>query len=468
MSLRQFLLVLRARWHTVLAIFLLAVGGALLIGLLSPKLYTATATVVIDNKADPVEGVAQAAQISSGYIATQVDIIDSERVAQRVVKILKLDKDPTSVEEWRSATGGHGDVTSWLADKLQKRLAVTPSRDSSVIEIGFTWTDPKNAALFANSFAQAYIDTNIELKVDPAKQYAKWFAEQSQALRADLEAKQKKLADFEAKTGIVNAQGRLDIENARLEELSSQLVAIQAQRQESQSRQKLIGSDIESLPEVLQSPLIASLKADLSRAQAKLQDIATTLGKNHPDYRTTAAEIASLKQRIREESANVVASLGSTTQVNLRREAEVRAALEAQKQRILEMNQNRDQAAVLQEDVVAAQRDLDAITQQVTKTTLESQSEHTNVALLTPALPPLYRSSPRYSINLLIGGLLGAILGMGSALLSELADRRIRDDSELPALLGVPQLGTIPHVKPEPRPRRSAPVVLRRVEPSTL
>jgi chain length determinant protein EpsF len=468
MSFRQFLLVLRARWPAVLAIFLLAVCGALAVGLLSPKLYTATATVVIDNKTDPVEGVAQAAQISSGYIATQVDIISSERVAQRVVKNLKLDADPASIEEWRSATGGRGDATSWIAEKLQKRLAVTPSRDSSVIEISFNWTDPRNAALFANAFAQAYIDTNIELKVDPAKQYAKWFAERSQQLRADLQAKQKKLTDFEAKTGIVNAADRLGIENARLEELSTQLVAIQAQRQDSQSRQKPVGSDVDSLPEVLQSPLIANLKADLSRAQAKLQDIATTLGKNHPDYQTTAAQIASLKQRIHEESATIAASLGETTQVNVRREAEVRAALEAQKQRILAMNQNRDDAAVLQGDVVAAQRDLDAITQQLTKTSLESQSEHTNVALLTPALEPLYRSSPRYSINLLIGALLGAILGIGFALLREISDRRIRDDSELPALLGVPQLGTIPEVRAEPRPRRNAPVVLSRVEPSTL
>jgi len=468
MSFHQFLQVLRARWRLATTVFVLSLVVAILIGLLSPKLYTATATVVIDNKADPLEGVAQQAQISSGYVATQVDIITSERVAQRVVKILKLDQDPLYLQEWRDA-GSRGDATSWLAQKLQKSLAVTPSRDSTVIEIAFTWTDPRSAAVYANAFAQAYIDTNIELKVDPAKQYARWFAERSRALRADLIAKQKRLADFEAKTGIVNAEGRLDIENRRLEELSSQLVAIQAQREDAQSRQKQVGADVESLPEVLQSPLIASLKADLARAEAKLQDIATTLGRNHPDYRTTAAQVASLKQRIREESANIAASLGSTAQINLRREAEVRAALEAQKNRILQMNANRDQAAVLEGDVVAAQRDLDNITQQLTRSSLESQSEHTNVALLTPALEPLYRSSPRYSINLLIGALLGGLLGMGSALLRELNDRRLRDEEEIRSLLGVPHLGTIPLVKPKLRTRRRAsPVVLTRVEPSAL
>lgn len=466
MTFRQFLLVLRARWRLALGVFFAAVMAALIIGLVSPKLYTADATVVVDTKADPVEGVAQVAQMSSGYIATQVDIITSQRVAQRVVRNLKLDKVPESVADWRDSTGGRGDMTAWLADKLQKTVAVTPSRDSSVIDISVTWTDPKNAAILANAFAQAYIDTNIELKVDPARQYATWFEERSKALRADLEAKQKKLSDFQTQTGIVATDGRLDIENARLSELSSQLVTIQALRQESQSRQRQTGVDNGSLPEVMQSPVIGSLKAQLAQEQAKLQDIATNLGKNHPDYQTTVAEIGSLKQRIAEESSSIAASLGSTTQINQRRENEIRAALEEQKKRILELTHNHDEASVLQNDVVTAQRNLDAVTQRLAQSSLESQSHQTNVALLTPAIEPLYRSSPRYSLNLLVGVLLGGILGIGFALLSEQSDRRVREASELTQLLGVPLLGTVPTVKPDVRTGRTAPVPLTRVEPS--
>jgi len=85
---------------------------------------------------------------------------------------------------------------------------------------------PKTAAILANAFAQAYIDTNIELKVDPAKQYATWFDERSRALRADLEAKQKRLSDIRPKRASLPPRRRLDIENARLAELSSQLLTI--------------------------------------------------------------------------------------------------------------------------------------------------------------------------------------------------------------------------------------------------
>jgi chain length determinant protein EpsF len=468
MSFRQFILVILARWKVAVGIFCGVLAAGLLITLFMTKLWTASATVVVDEKADPVAGVVYQAQLQSGYIATQVDIISSERVAERVVKILKLDQSPEFIQKWREATDGTTDLVVWLGRKLQKTLAVTPSRDSSVIEISVEWTDPKTAAVLANAFAQAYVDVTIQLKVDTAKHYAAYFNEQSQQLRADLQAAQKRLSDFQSATGIVATDGRLDIENARLAELSSQLVQIQALRQDSQSRQHQSSGDNSTLPEVLQSPLISSLKGDLSREEAKLQDIATTLGKNHPDYQTTAAEIASLRQRIGQESSRIAESLGNTTQVNLRRESDIRQALDAQKKRILELQHERDQAAVFQNDVATAQRNLDAVSQRLAQSSLESQTQQTNIALLTPAVEPEKRSSPRLLLNLAISLFLGCVFGASGAMAKEFSDRRVREDSDLSALGGIPMLVKIPRIKVEGRPNRSPSPMLGRVEPSAI
>jgi chain length determinant protein EpsF len=470
MSLRQFLLVLRARWKLALGVFTGVVLATVVISLLMPKMYTASATVVVDTKPDPLTVAAYSAQSSTAYIATQVDIISSERVADRVAKILKLDKSPEYISDWKDSTDGKGDITVWIGQMLQKAVVVTPSRDSSVIEISMTWSDPKTAAVIANAFAQAYIDTNIELKVDPAKQYATWFDERSRALRADLEAKQKRLSDYQAETGIVaSTDGRLDIENARLSELSTQLLTIQALRQDSQSRQRQAGGDSDSMSEVLQSPYIAGLKADLSKAEAKLQDIATNVGKNHPDYQNAAAEVASLRARLGAETARIMASFGSTTQVNLRRENEIRAALDAQKKRMLDLTHERDQVSVLQNDVATAQRNLDAVTQRLAQSSLESQTQQTNVYLLTTAVEPMKKSSPKYFLNLLVGVFLGGILGLSAALFRELKDRRIREDQDLSQALGVPLFAKIPSIKPDGRsPNRAAHRLQTRVEPTPI
>jgi len=87
----------------------------------------------------------------------------------------------------------------------------------------------------------------------------------------------------------------------------------------------------------------------------------------------------------------------------VRRENDLRLALEAQKTRVLEMKHQHDEAAVLSGDVAAAQRDLDAVSQRLALTNLESQAQQTNVVLLTAAAPPLDPSSPKLLVFLAAG-----------------------------------------------------------------
>ena len=475
MSFNQVLVILRARWSIVAGVFLAIVLLVLVGSLIWPRQYTATASVVIDMKTDPVSSAnaaAAAGQQLSSYVNTQADIIASERVALRVVKMLKLDQLPQSRERW--ASGPDDDISVVIANYLvEKKLNVAPTHDSAlhasnVIDIEVRWSDPKTAAALANAFAQAAIDTNIELKVEPAKQYATWFDQRSRALHADLEAKQKKLSDFQTANGIVATDEKLDVENARLAELSTELVNIQSLRQDSQSRQRQASGDNESLPEVLQSPVIQSLKAALAVAEAKRPDIAANLGKNHPDYQAVEAEIANLRDRIARESASIAASLGNTTQINVRRENDIRAALDAQKKRVLELKHQHDEASVLQSDVTSAQRDLDEVTQRLAQSNLESLTQQTNVVQLTTATPPLHPSSPKLTLNLALAIFLGGIFGVGTALAAELRNRRIREDADMTQLLGIPLLGRLrPAVFVSTEPRLPAPAS-RRLEPSVI
>jgi uncharacterized protein involved in exopolysaccharide biosynthesis len=241
------------------------------------------------------------------------------------------------------------------------------------------------------------------------------------------------------------------------------LVGIQSQRQDSQSRQRQAAGDNEYLPEVLQSPLIASLKDALTAADAKRTEVAGRLGKNHPDYKATEAEVVSLRARIAAETNKIVASLGSTTQVNLRRENDIRLALEAQKKRVMDLKHDHDEAAILQNDVVTGQRDLDAVSQRLALSNLESLAQQTNVVLLSTATPPLDPSSPKAMVLLAGGMFLGGVLGIGVVLLLEMRDKRLRDEGDLVALLGVPVLGRIGNARvgprdPEPAVRKFAPI----------
>ena len=444
MSFQQFLLILKARRWAVLSILLLTVATTVAVSLILPKQYSASTEVVIDVRSpDPIAGIVLPGLITPGYMATQVDIVQSDRVAGRVVKLLRLDQNPGVQQEWRDATEGRGTIQSWLIELLKKKLEVKPSRESNVISIGFTGTDPRFAAAVANAFAQAYLETTLELKVEPARQYAAWFGERSTTLRGGLEKAQARLSQYQREHGIVGADERLDVENARLAELSSQLVVVQAQATETASRQRQAKGGTENLPEVLQNPLVQGMKADVARQEAKLNELAGQLGKNHPQYQRTADELQTLHKKLDAEMKQVASGIGTSNRINQQREGELRSALAAQKAKVMSIKNQRDELAVLQREVENAQRAYDAVAQRLTQTSLESQTQQTNVVVLTPAVEPIEPSSPKLLLNSLLAVFLGTLLGVGCALLLETLSRRVRSAEDLAQALGLPVLGVL-------------------------
>src|SRR5690606_27502164 len=135
---------------------------------------------------------------------------------------------------------GKGSIRLYYSDRLRKKLEVKPSRESSLISIAFTGKDASFAATVANAFAQAYVDTNIEMKVEPAKQQRAWFAEQALASRQQLHEAQRRLNEYQQANKIVSADERLDVETARLQELSTQLTVATAETVDSGKRKQQV------------------------------------------------------------------------------------------------------------------------------------------------------------------------------------------------------------------------------------
>lgn len=442
MTIHQFLLILKARYKVALAVLAIVVLTALTISLILPKQYTASAAVVVDVKSpDLVSGVLMQGMMAPGYMATQVDIINSDRVATAVVKLLKMDASPVVQAQWRDATQGQGNITDWLANLLQRNLDVRPSRESNVININYTGTDPEFAAAVANAFAQAYIDVNLDLRVAPARQYATFFDEQTKSARDKLEKAQQALSDYQQKNGITSTDERLDFETAKLNETSSQLTSVQGQTTDSQSKRQTSKSD--TIAEVMQSPLINGLKADIARLEGKLNDSNVNLGKNHPQTIRAESELASLKAQLDTETKKITTSIDTAYQVSKQREAQLQSSLAAQKARVLVLNKQRDELNVLRRDIESAQRSFELVSQRASQTNIESQTTQTNISVLNSASAPTSSSKPKILINVLVSVFLGTFLGIGLALILELANRRVRSIDDLVEALELPVLGVI-------------------------
>jgi polysaccharide biosynthesis transport protein len=442
MSLTQFFSILKARWWVALTLFLVTVTTAIGVSLMLPKEYVATSTVVVDqSRPDPVAANAYPGNPSLTYMATQVDVIKSERVALQVVQKLKLAESEEVKAGWMLATKGEVGIESWLVQRLLFALDVKPSRESSIISVSYKTNDRVKAAKMANAFVDAYLDVSLDLKVNPAKNYSDFFTSRSAELRANVERAQAKLSAYQREKGVVIASdGQLDVESARLNELSTQLVALQAVAADSSSRQ----AAGDRLPEVMNNPVLTGLNAEIGRAEARLQELTSRLGDNHPQVIEARANINSLKGRLGVEQRRAAGGVSAVSNMNRQREAELRGALEAQRARVLKLRMAREEGGVLVRDLENAQRAYEAVLTRLNQTSLESRVTQASAYVLATATPPFLPASPKILTNAVLSMVIGLVLGIGAVILLEMIDRRVRTVGEVSELLGLPVLGVLP------------------------
>lgn len=439
MNLRQFFTILRARWGTVATIFLSIVVLTAAWLLLRPSEYTARAPVLVDVNAQEVGGGYSPALLSS-YLATQMDVARSDRVAERVLTRLQNEMPAGLQDESFKSTTPEGQRRE-LLERLQERLSVKPARESNIINIAWTGKTPTDAARVANAFAQAYVETALDLKTNPAKQESAWFDEQVRSARQRLEQAQTKLSEFQQRAGIVGEE-MADHEMARLTTLATQLAQVQAQTTDALSKRGSGGT----VAEVMQSPLINGLKADISRVEAQLQQSSATLGPRHPQILQQQAELQSLRSRMDAETGRISTSINTSLEAGRIRERELQAALNAQRQRVLGINRERGTLSLLRQDVQAAQQAFNQVSENASKTQLASLTTMTNLRPLSPAVEPTDPAGPSKRQTLGIAAAAALLLAIAGALLLELLNRRVRSADDLAMAAQLPVLGSVPAV----------------------
>src|SRR4051812_7630034 len=362
MDLSQYILALKARRKAFTLVLAVTVFTAVLVALVMPKRYDATATILIDARDEQTMAPAHMSpRERAGYIFTQMDLIASGKVAKKVVRDLKLAQQPGVREDWEKDTGGVGSLEEWIAAGLLEKLKVD-SGASNILLVKYSDRDPKRAATIANAFAKAYLDYALELRTEPSRAAGTWFDEQLKTLRAEVKNTQAKLAAYQKEKGMIGPDDRMDVEYARLAEINGELARAKAGTLDAQTRykqaQELIkdGVSLEAFPEVLSNAYIITIKGALQAAESRLHEQSGVYGPNHPTLQRTQAEVGSLRERLQAEAKKVVTSLGNAVSQSQKRLDEVQTAVVAQQDRIMKLREGRIDLAVLSRDMENAQR----------------------------------------------------------------------------------------------------------------
>ena len=423
------------------------VGGAVAGGVRS-QIHKAeaqvVATVMSPQDSDPqTVNAAIAPMLQPDYLATQVDIINSDRVAERAAELLKIVSDPVALADYRK-TGQSVSPMVYFGRKLHENLKVTPSIGSRVITISFASADAMTAAAGANAFARAYQDISLEMLVNPSRQFDELYQRNLEDLRTQLGTAQTKLIARQRELGVTAplttsaASASVEPEEARLTMLAQVLAQAQAAQATAQSR---TGSG--SLPDALNNPVIQGLDADIKRLEAQRTQMAGHFGPNSSEMREMSGQIATMRSERGQQAAAVsrsVSAAAGQASVNV---SGLESQLSTEKSRLIESRSRRGELGLMQQDVDGLRRSYDELVNRRTNARVTANSAQTNVAILSLATPPEDKALNTITLSTVLGALVGILLGLMAAGLRELSNRRMRSPDEAELLLDVPNLGLL-------------------------
>jgi capsular exopolysaccharide synthesis family protein len=475
--------ILRKRRWLVLGVLASILALTLLVTLLTPPVYRASATLQIDREAMQVvqvEGLQTEAATDSGdFYQTQYELLRSRALAERTADTLGLANSASlqnvAKHSWLSrlmqslrpqtraeaAAAGKAAKTAALREAVQVvqgGLTVDPVRNSRLVKISFDSGNPAFSARVANTLAEGFIAQQLEHKFG-ASSYAKTYLEDHlRQFKAKLEQSERELVAFAQKENIVTAgDGERSLVSQNLSELNSQLADAQSQRIRAEARwREASASSGAALPaDMLANSIVRTLQQQRADLQGQYQQKLQVFKPEYPEMKQLQGQIGELDKQIAGELRNIRASVKSEYTAAQAQESLLLGKLDALRNQTLDVDNRSIQYNILKREVDTNRQLYDAMLQRYKEIGIASGVGTNNVSIVDRALPPSSRFKPNLTLNLAIGLLLGAVLGVLSAFVLEFMDQTLKTPQDVEQRLRLSVLGIIPRLKKQEVPSQA-------------
>ena len=438
----EWLMVLRRqiRWIAGALIGLLCLAAAYLA--LVPAKYTATAVILVDPRQERVlssEAVVQGIGQDAAAVESQVEIINSNELARRIVDQLRLDSDSEfksagSPLEWLGlgkAAEGDSQYASKEKDKIvnrfQKSLDVRRRGLTYILEVNFTSQSAAKSAKIANAIADAYIADQLSAKRTATSDASDWLSSRIDGLKEAVKESEQAAVAFKTSNNLtdIGSLGSGQTLNQRqIEELNSKLINARAHTAETSAKLAQVSlaadrRDISSLSEAMASRVLGSLRQQHAAVATREADLSTQLLNQHPALISIRSQRIELERKMKEELDRIVK--------NARSEHEIAGGYQASLEKNLtELERKNTALANLRVRFDELEREANANRTQYAqllarqKETNEQKSvQRSDARIVSKATPPVRSSSPGPLLVLALALVAGLGLGTGLAILNE-------------------------------------------------
>lgn len=523
-------------WRAIRKRLWLVIGIAVLVTTLTaiymarkPNIYQAKAMVQVDNEQNNPDLVTKdlARPVSNpdpSYFNTQLQLLYSDNVLRRVVKEHNLDankefqlaKSDGAVPWWRgilrsvglasgpakkddndqpiaeSSLASSEDIAEAVrlapfVEHIRKSLSVEPVRESRVtakdtrlIEIKFSSTDPDLAAFVTNGIASTFTNMNQEKRSGTSRKTNDFLQDRIASLQADIKSDEEKLSQLTRAEGILKTDGEQTVVLDRLAGLNKQLLDAENTRKNAEANFRTVEADPNRLKAQVEEQSVRftteqenNIRMLQSETLKRLADLRTNRAKLAQEFKESAPEIREIDAQIttyQDQLDKAIAKFKSELQnfrgvaqqtliENLRtkylqakrQEDEIRAAFNVQYNQAQSQNSGAVQLRLLQQTLDSNKGFLESLRKQISGNDVASQGSDNNISVTDPAIPNEVAVSPRRVTTVMAALFLSTLFGMGLALFLEYLDDTIRSTEEIENLLQLPALAAIPNIDSLPK-----------------
>lgn len=472
------------RRHLFIAVFFFVfVSGAVVLFQLTPRYTTETKILVGASKAKVVnvEEVLSGNLSTDSAVKSETEVLTSKGLARKVINklgLLQLEEfnpglkektflDDLSPSNWFSddfkESLGLGDKKAELSkEEKQERVLTTatgiylnkvkaaPIRGSQVIGVSVESTDPKLAALIANTHAESYIIGQLEAKFEATEKASSWLNEQLAGLRSKVESSEKAVEVYRAQHGLSQGKDQAGIVGEQLSEINSKLIIAKAEKAEASARLEQVnhllrtGSDIETASEVLSSTLIQRLREQEAELTRKVSEMSVEFGAKHPKLIRINAEIDELKSKIKGEITKIAAGLKNELTIASTREASLETSLKAIESKSGSNRAEEVQLRALEREANANKVLFETFLNRFKETSSTQGMEEADARVISIAEIPITPSFPKKGMMLALIAVLSMITGTTVIFILEMMHPGLRTPEEIERFLGIPAIALLP------------------------
>ena len=454
------------RWRWVIA--RCALGGALLALLLtlgSMPVYQARTSLDIQsingdfmNRRDVSMTGDSAGAPNDSYIQTQIKLLESDSLLERTVARLEKEPHPAAIERQdmisriqRALHLARTEPLAWnaLVTDASQHVKIKPLGLTRLVEITCLSWDAQFSAKFCNTLVSEYKAQDQDVRGTEAQTTSEWLTRQLADVRGQYEASEHRLEAATGGNGLVLSQESNSVSEDRLRQMQAELVRAQADRMDKEAQVSMNGSAAaDTLPSVQDS-------SPYRAAQVRLADLEAEVAKLVPPLTEENPRVIHLRSQIREVQAELVTDRRSSTSRVLNefnaarhREALLRSAYESAEASVSNELSQTSKVNLLRREVESEQQLYQTLLQRAREAGFASAMQVSTIRVVDAARLPRMAVTPRRSLSMLIGFLLGALAGIGFAFLRERDTEVFRAPGEVERYLQVHELGVIPAATP--------------------